>query len=156
MKRKICSKTTKNANGTKFRSSNLIPKEVRDLFKKKARVSKSLKSVKSVNKCVSLRRKILDADIKLKKHYNDRQIKEELDIFERAKSNKNVLFNFIKQKQKSKNLIGPFIKNKKVINESSAEVLKKQYESVFSTPLPNFTISDPMEFFQTDYECLET
>ena len=38
---------------------------------------------------------------------------EESDIFEKSKNNKNILYNYIKKKQKSKKIIGPFkIKNK--------------------------------------------
>ena len=78
---------------------------------------------------------------------------DEMKIFEKAKLNKNVLFNYIKQKQKTSKTIGPFIKDKVILSEHPSEILRKQYESVFSKPKGEFKISNPYEFFNTCILC---
>merc|ERR1712240_464368 len=78
MRKLINDKTIKNASGHTYKSSNLIPKEIRTLFKRKGKLSKSYRKVKTINRCVSLRRKILDIDIKLKNHYESKQLLEEM------------------------------------------------------------------------------
>ena len=49
MRRIVNEKTTKNASGNTFKSSNLIPKEIRTLFKRKGKLSKSYRKVKTIN-----------------------------------------------------------------------------------------------------------
>ena len=99
MKHNTRDKPKYNANGIKFKSNNMIPKEVRSLLKRKYRLSKKFRSVRTINRCSSIRNKLLNVDILLKNHYSNKQIKEELDIFEKAKNNKNVLYQYIKRKQ---------------------------------------------------------
>ena len=53
----------------------------------------------------TLRKNILDIDSKLKFHYESKQLVDELKLFEKAKLNKNVLFSYIKQRQKSSKLL---------------------------------------------------
>ena len=62
-------KTSKNAEGISFKSKNLIPHNVRSLFKRKSKLSKSYRTCKTINRSISLRKKILVIDIKLKSHY---------------------------------------------------------------------------------------
>ena len=107
-----------------------------------------------INRCSSLRKKILDADIALQYHYSHKHIKEELNIFEKAKTNKNVLFSYIKSKQRSKKQVGPFVKEGVLINDTTENILKKQYESVFSIPFDSFKINDPIAFFNDRNDCL--
>ena len=128
---------------------------MRTLFKRKKKLSKAYRTVKSVNRCVSLRRKILEIDIKLKNHYESKQLSDEMKLFEKAKANKNVLYNYIKRKQKSSIKIGPFVKNNIVLNEKPEEILKQQYESIFSSPKEEFLIKNPNEFFNFCDKCLK-
>ena len=76
-----------------------------------------------------------------------------MNLFEKAKMNKNILFNYIKQKQKSSKTIGPFIRDKVILKEHPSEILRKQYESVFSKPNNFFKVSDPYKFFNECMEC---
>lgn len=131
MKLKEYKKPTTKKDGSNFKSSNIIPRNMPTLFKRKKKLSKAYRTVKSVNRYVYLGRKILEIDIKLKNHYESNLLSDEMKLFEKAKANKNVLYNYIKRKQKSSIKIGPFVKNNKVLNEKPEEILKLQYESIF-------------------------
>ena len=93
----------------------------------------------------------MEIDIKLKNHYETKQLSDEMKIFEKAKQNKNVLYNYIKQKQKTSKNIGPFIKNKVISKEHPAEILRRQFESVFSKPMDHYEVKNPSVFFN---ECI--
>ena len=81
-------KCSKSNNDMTLKSSNLIPKTVRKLFKEKIKSSKKMKTVKSVKQCIMYRKRILDIDISLKKSYKTRQDIIENKVFEKAKLNK--------------------------------------------------------------------
>ena len=49
-----------------YSSNNLIPKQVRKLFKKKCKLSKQLRTVTSIQRCSTIRKNILNIDIELK------------------------------------------------------------------------------------------
>ena len=63
------------------------------------------------------------------------------------------MFNYIKQKQRKNCKIGPFIKDNVIIDREPAEILKDQYESVFSTPKHEFYINDHIKFFKNCVFC---
>ena len=89
------------------------------------------------------------------KYHEIRKNKEESDIFEKAKKNKNVLFNYLKKKNKTKQNIGPLKDGKKILSEHPCVTLTKQYEKVFSTPLDKFKIDDLDIFFMNKCELCE-
>ena len=78
---KEASKTT-NSEGKSFSSKNHIPRMVRSIFKTKARASKQLRKVKSVSRCLAIRRKIAEAENKLKLFYESWKQKKEESIIE--------------------------------------------------------------------------
>ena len=53
---------SKTSQGTNFKSNNKIPREVRRLFKKKAKYSKMLYSVKTCNIFKIITQKLLDVE----------------------------------------------------------------------------------------------
>ena len=59
------------------------------------------------------------------------------------------MYQYIRSKSKRKNTIGPFLKDGKILNEHPAEILRKQYESVFSKPSEKYKVKDPCDFFHT-------
>ena len=60
-----------------FRSRNQIPRQVRAQMQRKKEASDGLKTVKSVQRCLNLWRKLLMAEEELKRMYIERKIKEE-------------------------------------------------------------------------------
>ena len=126
----------------------MIPREVRSLFKSKAKASKIIRKSTSASRILNVRRKIMSIELQLEQHYKNWKYKKERDIFDKAKINKNVLYAYIKRKEATKNKIGPFKGDK-----SDAEMLREQYESVFSVPNQNYIISHPEAFFAECDDC---
>ena len=134
-----------------FRSNNRIPRSVRSNFKSRNRLSKKLRKSTSGRHCLALRRKILNKELELKKFYEKRIEKVEEDIFSKAKENKQVLFRYIKNKQKIKSSIGPFMKNNKIMKGSIADILMKQYKSVYT--VPRESIKDWAQYYSDNPQC---
>ena len=68
----------------------------------------------------------------------------------KIKRNPKAFYAYSKRFQKTKSWIGPSINEKDEIvhkPEEVAEVLRKQYEPVFSEPREDKAVGDPEEFF---------
>ena len=63
------------------------------------------------------------------------------------------MYRFLKRAQKSSSKIGPFLKNGKIMDEKSCEILKNQYEKVFITPMDIYKIQNPSSFFSPKFNC---
>ena len=123
----------------------MIPRNVRSLYKTKLRLSNKLRKCKSKSRILAIRKRMINVELDIKNHYSKWNDDKEEQIFRDSKINKNILYRYIKTKQKSKNKIGPF-KN----NTNTAEALRFQYEKVFSTPLDEYKIKDINKFFNTE------
>lgn len=147
-KEKLSDKKSIKTDGSKFQSKNLIPRDVRKMFKAKNKASKALKMVTSVNRCLNPRKRICALDNQIRKSYEERRLLKEQKIFMKAKENKNVLFKYIKKCQNTRTKIGPFIKNGKIIPGKECDILQDQYTSVFSYPLEDKGVTDPIKIFE--------
>ena len=70
------------------------------------------------------------------------------------KKDPKVFFKYAKKFSKSTSDIGPFVdKSGDVIlnPEKITEMLKEQYESVYSTPMKSMKVSNPQEFFSKNH-----
>ena len=72
-----------NSKPSGYTSKNIIPKDIRKLFKRKCKLTKELHTVTSVKRCSNIRDAILAIDIKLKKHYDSRRQKIEDKLFQK-------------------------------------------------------------------------
>ena len=70
---KLHMKLLDNSKPSGFSSNNLIPMVVREIFKKKCRLSKQLRSVTSVSRCTNIHDNIQRLDVELKHYYEERQ-----------------------------------------------------------------------------------
>ena len=108
-------------------------------------------SVKTIARLLS-EKKALEA--KLKQSYSSANWKSERDAISKIKNNSKAFFSFAKTRQRTKAKIGPFIDPKTgKPNQSpayAAEVLRQQYNSVFSQPRPEWTVKDTNSFFQVE------
>ena len=73
MKNKSLEKTTHDKNGNIFASRNLIPSNVRKLFKKKCKLSKQLRAVTNLDRCITLRKNMELVDIQIQNAYEYRR-----------------------------------------------------------------------------------
>ena len=77
----------------------------------------------------------------------------EKKVLIKAKQNKNHLYKYIKRKQNTQSIIGPFMRNNKVIEGTAANILRNQYMSVFTKPMEEYRIENPTEFFKFKNSC---
>ena len=96
-----------STHGNNFNSKNFIPRKVRAVFKMKASITKKLKKSKCVNRVLSIRKKIIQAELLLETHYNDWKKSKEEKIFHDSTLNKEILYWYPKNRQKSCTKIGP-------------------------------------------------
>ena len=71
LRKKSNFKDKMKSDGKAFKSKNLIPREVRTLLKRKSRAYKNLKKAKVVSRCLSIKNKIINAELELKKFYDN-------------------------------------------------------------------------------------
>ena len=153
IKPKLKKKVIHNKDGLQFKSKNKIPRNVRSLFKSKRRISSQIRKSSTVSHIVNLRKKIMNIEIELKNHYNNRINKIEDEIFLKAQENKEILYRYIKRKQKVQNQVGPFMENNKIIEGKAADILVKQYQSVYTTPREEFVVNYDNYFKELCVDC---
>ena len=76
-------------------------------------------------------------------------------LFIKSKENKNIMYRHIKKVQKSVSTIGPFLKDGKLISDKPCNILKRQYEKVFSIPSRKYEVNDPKMFFEPEKKCMD-
>ena len=106
-----------------------VPRALRRLYSKKKRASKKLfnfNKTKNVNFTSSLLDEINKIDEEIKEFCRRSRLQEEALVFEKAKSDTNAVYNFIKQKNRLSSQIGPFASE-----ESIPDTLQEQYTSQY-------------------------
>jgi len=139
----------KECNQNENAGNNKIPRNVRTLFRKKKTASEKMKTVRSVTKCVALRKRIDNAEEELKQLYKKRKSKLEKEALTKIKRNPKAFYAYANRFSKTYSGIGPFLQeNGDKMEDSEAEVLRKQYEKVFSTPKQDAEINNAKDFFK--------
>ena len=131
-------------------SKNFIRKIVRNLMKKKQKLSQKILKSKSWEKNYSVMLELEEVEEELSSHYSARRRKEEKEAIQRLKSNPKYFYSYQKRFSKTVNTIGDFVKkNGEIITDpvEKAEKLKDQYESVASKPDKEFIVNNAAEFF---------
>ena len=94
-------------------------------------------------------KKIGDADANESKFYQHKAEEEEKRAWERMRENSKHFFHLARKKVRIKTPIGPFVtKEGKLMEESEAETLNKEYQSVFEEPDPNDCL--PPNYFDSE------
>ena len=119
----------------------------------KAKISKSLISTKFFQRYLNLREKLDIIEKELKQSYDERRMKKERAAISRMKHDPRAFYKYAKRFSKTNSDVGPFFHiDGNPVNEPSVivDMLRKQYEGVYSTPDENFKIEDPSAFFSVD------
>ena len=135
----------------KFKSNNKIPRPIRKLMRNKCKLSKSMLKTKSCSKYLQIKDSIEEIESKLKESYSSRRMEKERSAIQRMKKDPAYFFNYAKKFAKTKSEVGPFIDDQGDLvskKEDIVNMLKSQYESVYSTPDVNMKVEQPEEFFQ--------
>ena len=119
-----------NGSKSSWRSANRIQRQMHTLMRRKKEASDGLKTVKSVAKCLFLRKKLHNAEAELKQMFDERKFNKEDIAIAKIKRNPKIFLSLAKKKEEKKfGGIGPFLnENEDPIEESAAEALRKIYE----------------------------
>ena len=133
----------------KSNTNNTFPRRVRTLFRNKKNVSNAMKTVKSVRRCLQLRRKLESTEEELKDFYLIRKSKLEDAAILKIKHNPRAFYAYAKRQSKTFSGVGPFLKtNEEPYEESEAEALKVKYEKVFRKPKEEMLVKNTKEYFK--------
>ena len=134
----------------KFNNGNKIPRTVRNLMRNKAKISKALLRTKSVAKYLRMKENLEKIESQLKSSYDKRRSGQESKAIKRIKKDPKAFFTYAKKFSKTNSDIGPFFNkdgNPVLDGVQIAEMLREQYDGVFSTPKEDSVIQNPDEFF---------
>ena len=122
------------------KATTKIPRDRRILMRKRRKLQLQFESANTAAHREKIREKLVSTELLLQKsHFDARQRKEQLAIIA-IKTNPKYFFSYAKQFAVTKSKIGPLLNNSNEYTSSSqvmANILSKQYSSVFSAPLPS-------------------
>ena len=121
------------------------------LWKRHAKASKRFRTSQSIHKVSESMQKMWEIEKQLSADYTAINNMEEDEAIFRIKSNSKAFFSFARSRQKVKAKVGPFLDPATSLPNPSpdfaAEALRRQYDSVFAAPRPDWSVSDTTEHF---------
>merc|ERR1712105_78161 len=110
----------------------------------KSKISKSIQRIKSVPRYLKLRSELESIEKQLKDSYDKRRMKQENEALSKMKKDPKAFYNYAKKFSKATSDIGPFMsKEGNVVADAKtiADMLKEQYESVYSTSVEDNSLA---------------
>ena len=136
----------------RFTSNNMIPRNIRVLFRKKRILSKKILLEKNPLNIIKLKKSLAETENEIKKSYDEWNQEKENKLINNISEDPKAFYKYAKSKSKIESGIGPLEdENGECTSkpEQMAEILRAQYEKVFSTPKPEFIVENNKEFFKT-------
>ena len=115
---------------------NIIPRDRRILMRKRSKIKKRLRTLFHLETREKLKRKLIEVEEDLDiSHTNEAQA-EETRVIQAVKKNPKYFYSYAKKKSVTKYAIGPLQAEGRLVTDTKvmSELLREQYESVFSTP----------------------
>ena len=138
------------AKSTRSKRRPRMSKMRKLIWKRLAKVRKSILLAPSIPKLTELLQRQWELEAQLSSDYTAIGNREEDEAVMRIKENPKAFFSFARSRQKIKAKVGPFLDEKGVPNSSpdfAAETLRQQYNSVFATPRPAWTVTNFSDHF---------
>ncbi|KAK8723229.1 hypothetical protein OTU49_011922 [Cherax quadricarinatus] len=136
----------------KRRSRCKIERDRRSLYRRRKRITERLKEVNiSEMRRETLVREIASIELELKESYRSQESREELKAINEIERNPKYFFSYAKSKSRTTSSIGPLLRQDGSYTDDSkemSELLKSQYDSVFSKPLTRLRVEDQNEFYE--------
>ena len=129
----------------------IIPRDRKILMRRRRKVVKQLITVTSPSRKTKLNSELVEIELKLQVSYSKSSDYQEQKAIEAIKRNPKYFFTYVKKFSKVKSAIGPLLGangNYIVDSKGMANELRKQYSSVFSTPLSEPV--DPQQLYDSD------
>ena len=125
------------------------------IWRRHAKVKKEIQGSSSIQKLAKLIQRKNELEEQLSADYAAQNSQEEDQAIFNIKSNPKSFFSFAKSRQKTKSRIGPFLDPASgKLNPDvafTAEKLRQQYNSAFSTPRPEWTVNDIEHHFSAEH-----
>ena len=131
-------------------NQSIIPRDRRILMKKRQNLQRKINKVNSQPSQERIHEKIKEIETQLKTSIKNQQIREERQAVENIKGNSRYFFSYANKKLRTTSAVGPLIKINGDLTgdvKQMADILKDQYESVFSTPRAAKAVTCPHTFF---------
>ena len=128
----------KNAPGSSLKKQRIIPRHRRILMRRRSRLKVQLLRTNTEARKNSISRSLIEIEIKIQDSLKRQSEFDERKAVESIKRNPKYFFTYAKKFSKIKTGIGPFIDAANMIIDcptKMAEILSKQYQSVFSQPI---------------------
>ena len=119
-------------------------------MRKRSKLTKKLMKATSQHEAQKLLKYIHGIETKLNVSYTTIREQEEAKAIKFIKTNPKYFYSYANRYSKTSNRIGPLMnENGENVysNKEISELLRKQYDSVFSTPHQNMIVNDPDTFF---------
>jgi hypothetical protein len=116
-----------------------IPRERRILMRKRRKITLKLKNAQSSVTKEKLERKLTNIELALQNSHQNSMSMQEMKAINAIKTNPKYFYSYAKKFSKTKSKIGPLLDENNEYTSSSkkmADILSKQYQSVFSEPMP--------------------
>ena len=136
------------------KAPNKIPKKIRKLMRKKSKLSSKILSSTSWQKNYVTMIELRKIEEELDESYKAQRIKQEKDAIKNIKRNPRYFYKYAKKFSKNNGEIATFVKENGELTDDpgeKSEILRKQYESVASTPMEEFKVPDNF-FTENDFE----
>ena len=123
------------------KSRTKIPRVRRNLMRKRSKLHKKLQSADlSEIRQTNIQHKLVNIEILLQDSYKSQNTRNEQHAVDAIRRNPKYFFGYAKKYLKTKSKIGPLLNENNEytpVSKEMAEILRLQYESVFSDQLPN-------------------
>ena len=143
----VCHKYIPTKSSTR-KAATQIPRDRRILMRKRRKLHIQMESAATQSKQSKIREKLVRVELLLlKSHANARERKEQLAI-KAIKTNPRYFYTYAKQFSITRSKIGPLLNENNEFTSSSsemAEILSKQYSSVFSSPSTDSPVFNQQE-----------
>ena len=133
------------------KTQNKIPKKIRKLMRMKSKLSSKILSSSSWQKNYITMIELRKIEEELDESYKARRLNQEKDAIKTIKRNPRYFYKYAKKFSKNNGEIAAFVKENGELTDDpgeKSEILRKQYESVASTPMDEFKVTE--DFFTED------
>ena len=125
-----------------------IPRDRRILMRRRTKINKQLNKHQTPSKRQQLTKELVEIELKFQDSYKKSYSAQEQKAIDAIKKNPKYFFTYVKKFSKVKSSIGPLLNEANqyaVENAEMADILSKQYASVFS--IPREPLPDPFDIF---------
>ncbi|KAK4325507.1 hypothetical protein Pmani_003957 [Petrolisthes manimaculis] len=147
---KICYETCKKHIPKKRTNTSKIPRDRKIIMIKRHKLQTKLKNTTYPPVRVQITEKLRELEEQMQKSHKEQQRKEEMQAVSNIQQNSKFFFAYAHKKLKSGATVGPLTKEDGTLTgdpTEMADLLKSQYESVFSRPRTDRTTGDPLSLF---------